>query len=389
MEILEEFQIKYNEVYPSETSMYWAKQHLYDIWPELKEYENSICVISATLGTPTFWKRKVENVAEEIRHEYSLGKKNFIFQCLDEGVPLTNINQIHNVCLLIQDILPEISIIYATGAYNGENIYKDICRTYNLPEIIKVISGYNFEKNSKYFANYVSEYEPGPRIKKFLSFNKEIRQHRLTMFEEMLRLNLVEETYYSFYIEPQTLKRVLMDPSRYPNIIKNKDMLPLALNRSATRNNPADVQADDIKYFNNSYFSVVNETLYYGIVRDTRYLYYNSPEIFGIFPSEKIFKCLGLNHPFIVVSASGFLQALRDKGYKTFAPYIDESYDTITDDIERMDAIVNEINRLCNLSEQELIQFTHDIKGIVEHNSAHLSNTTDFRITENVVNTLK
>jgi hypothetical protein len=389
MEILEEFQIKYNEVYPCDSAIYWAKQHLYDIWPELKEYENSICVISATLGHPQFWKRKVENIVEEIRHEYSLGKKNFIFQCLDEGVAMNNINQIHNVSTLIQDILPEISMIYATGAYDGENVYKEICRTHNLPEIIKIISGYNFEKNSKRFKKHASEYEPGPRIKKFLSFNKEIRQHRVTLFEEMLRLNLVDETYYSFYIEPQNLKRLSLEPKRYPNIIKNKDRLPLTLNRSATRNNPADVQADDIKYFSNTYFSVITETLYYSATRDNRYSYYNVPEIFGIFPSEKIFKCLALKHPFIVVSTSGFLQALRDKGYKTFAPYIDESYDAITDDNERMDAIVNEINRLCNLSEQELVQFTHDIKKIVEHNSTHLDNTTDFRITKNIVNILK
>jgi uncharacterized protein YPO0396 len=109
----------------------------------------------------------------------------------------------------------------------------------------------------------------------------------------------------------------------------------------------------------------------------------------GVFFSEKIYKCLALNHPFVLVSTCGSLRELKKRGYKTFAPYINESYDDIVDDDERLDAIVSEINRLCSMTEQELVQFTHDIKEIVEHNSTHFNQTTDFRITESVVDLLK
>ena len=176
---------------------------------------------------------------------------------------------------------------------------------------------------------------------------------------------------------------------KYKNILKQP--LPLVLNRTEERSNPVDVRPDDLVYFDNSYFSVVTETCFYNIYqRDPRQLYLgiseNEP---GVFFSEKIWKPIALNHPFIVVGSVGFLQELRDRGYKTFSPFIDESYDSIVNDQERMDAIVSEIYRLCNLPEEDLIKFTYDIQSIVEFNSARLQNTSDFRVTKTVLNLLK
>jgi len=55
-------------------------------------------------------------------------------------------------------------------------------------------------------------------------------------------------------------------------------------------------------------------------------------------------------------------------GYKTFDGLIDESYDNETDDNKRMLMIVNEIERLCNLSDTELETFLIEAKKIVDHN---------------------
>ena len=41
------------------------------------------------------------------------------------------------------------------------------------------------------------------------------------------------------------------------------------------------------------------------------------------------------NKPFIVLSGKGFPKNLRDIGFKTFHPVIDESYDDIDDTYER------------------------------------------------------
>jgi len=163
------------------------------------------------------------------------------------------------------------------------------------------------------------------------------------------------------------------------------------LNMTPERNNPVDVRSDDLVYFDNSYFSVVTETLFYNLdYRKPDDLYMNVVDTYpGVFFSEKIYKCLALRHPFVLVSTPGSLKELRKRGYKTFSPYINESYDDITDDDTRLNTIANEINRLCKLSLEELVQITCNIKEIVDHNFIHFSNTTDFRITKNVVSMLK
>jgi len=203
---------------------------------------------------------------------------------------------------------------------------------------------------------------------------------------------LVDTAYYSFNIEPDNLN-VLKNDSRgtFDEIIKIENKLPLTLNMTLERNNPVDVRLDDLLYFDNSYFSVVTETLFYNLDnRKPNEVYMNVIDTYpGVFFSEKIYKCLALKHPFVLVSTYGSLSELRKRGYKTFSPYIDESYDDIKDDDSRLTMITNEINRLCKLSPEEWIQFTSSIKEIVDHNFIHFSNTADFRITKNVVSMLK
>jgi hypothetical protein len=62
------------------------------------------------------------------------------------------------------------------------------------------------------------------------------------------------------------------------------------------------------------------------------------------------------------------LKLLKDCGYKTFSPWINESYDDIKDYQERKLAILNEIERLNNLSDDDLDLLISQCNDIVEHN---------------------
>lgn len=383
--------IKYGDLYPVDSSIKWAESHMYEIWPELEEHRNTICIIYAGLGIPQFHKRKLESIVEEMQYEFSQGKRNFIFQCLDEGLALANILHLHDLVPLITDIMPYISLIHATGAYDGEEQYKRICQSYKFPELLKIISGSNFEKNCKKYLEYEIPYTGTKKTRKFLSFNKVDRQHRIGLFNELLKLDLVKDSYYSFDIEQSSLNILRNDiKQRYNSILQIQDSLPLVLNRNATRDNPVDIRNEDLKYFDESYFSVITETLFYDMLNVNRdYLYINAAEIFGIFPSEKIFKCIALGHPFIIASTQGYLQGLRSRGYQTFSPFIDESYDNIADDHIRLEAIVSEVNRLCCLSDRELDQFVNNVKPILEHNRKHYATISDYKITKNILSLLK
>ena len=64
------------------------------------------------------------------------------------------------------------------------------------------------------------------------------------------------------------------------------------------------------------------------------------------FVSEKIVKAIGNCHPFVVLSTQHFLKEMRELGYKTFSPYINEDYDDEPDPELRMVKAIDQIAHL-------------------------------------------
>jgi hypothetical protein len=137
--------------------------------------------------------------------------------------------------------------------------------------------------------------------------------------------------------------------------------LPLTVNIEKS-NNKNYIDLDDLNYFNNSYFSLVTETFYFPKNQ------YHTIDETGIFFTEKIFKPIAAMHPFIIVSRPYSLNFLKKMGYKTFHPYINESYDNIESDDKRLIAIVEEVKRLCEQTDNQWLEWQHNIKNIVEYN---------------------
>ena len=88
--------------------------------------------------------------------------------------------------------------------------------------------------------------------------------------------------------------------------------------------------------------------------------------------TEKTFKPIALKMPFIIFSGAGALNDLKDMGYKTFHPFINESYDNEPDEIKRFDMILKEISRLNNMALDELINHFEPTRDIIEHNYRNL-----------------
>ena len=64
------------------------------------------------------------------------------------------------------------------------------------------------------------------------------------------------------------------------------------------------------------------------------------------FLTEKLVKAIGNCHPFVVLSTPGYLKELKMLGYKTFAPYIDESYDDEPNTELRMVKAIDSIEKM-------------------------------------------
>ena len=71
----------------------------------------------------------------------------------------------------------------------------------------------------------------------------------------------------------------------------------------------------------------------------------------------------------------------------TLYPYIlkrNEEYDDEIDDIKRFDLITKEIERLNKFTDDEWIEFTKNVKPIVDYNYDLIMSKTDYAITKNI-----
>ena len=114
--------------------------------------------------------------------------------------------------------------------------------------------------------------------------------------------------------------------------------------------------------FNNSGISVVLETVF-----DSR-----------IHLTEKTLRPLACGHPFMLAAGPGSLELLKHYGFKTFSPYINESYDSIKDDDLRLQAVLSEMKRIQLLPTVDLDNLINQCNLIAEFNKKHFFSTEFF-----------
>ena len=87
--------------------------------------------------------------------------------------------------------------------------------------------------------------------------------------------------------------------------------------------------------------------------------------------TEKTFKAIALEMPFVLVAPAGSLEYMREYGFQTFAGILDESYDEETDDLRRVERVVKLLKDLDDLSVRERQQIHQACLPRVEHNYNH------------------
>jgi hypothetical protein len=376
MEIQEQ---KYNQ--PINYNITSIKNHIISMIPELVPYLDDIGFIYAGLLTNyTLMTRSDENIIEQISEYNKLGKKVIIFYGIDEGTALLTIQKIYSVVSIAEKIYPNVKFYYMNGAYDGQ---RDVDRYFLNKGIVSnfsVISVAYFEYHSNNITGELGpvEYNLGSREKIFCCLNRVMRLHRGVLLDSFIENDMInEKCYYSFHDssipDGGAHELISVYHNLFPNLVKNLELVKtLRLNWDDERLNPTDIRQEDHRLYNNSYFSVITETIFYDPDFLIKKIGYFTEQNMGLFFSEKIFKPMIMLHPFIIVAAPFALKALRERGFKTFAPYIDETYDTIVDDDERLDAIVTEVKNLSKKTEAEWEEWCKNIKPIVEHNQRQL-----------------
>ena len=89
----------------------------------------------------------------------------------------------------------------------------------------------------------------------------------------------------------------------------------------------------------------------------------------GQFVTEKTFKPIFNNQFFVVVSSADHLRHLRDLGYQTFGRFIDESYDSVTNNQDRFEAVLGLTKSLIRSGQDNLHRLYQDLAPEIQHNA--------------------
>ena len=366
---------------------------LNNVYPELKPYlEQSYFIYGGLHPEYSILRRDPSNIIRQVDEVYNLGKRNIFFDCADEGYILEVVYNLHKVAEILKNKYQDIKCILILGSEYSENTYITWCNKLNLTPVLYVLSCYFFEFTSKTqwstLSNLPTEYNITPKDKIYSCLNRVLRNHRIAFLDKMLAKNLVnDKCYYSFYdsnLEDGGLPHIEKHlANQYPNINENIDLVrTLRLNFDPDRINPADLRTEDYCLFQDSYFSVIPETIY------NKVQFSDGTKEQAIFFSEKTYKPIVLLQPFILLAAEGSLALLRSRGFKTFHPFIDETYDIIENDDLRMEYIVNEVDRLSKQTKEQWLIWQQNIKPIVEHNFQNLKNQTCYVSNKDLINRL-
>jgi hypothetical protein len=221
-------------------------------------------------------------------------------------------------------------------------------------EVIK-----NRKSNNSIVNFYDFQSSIGKDKKDFLLLTRHWKLHRLILLNKLHRLGLNnslvswEKSYYD-----QNLINRLIEHDH------NLEFIDLITNTSKTIDvddliNVKGIGHENKEMYLDTYISIVTESIFF------------QPDV--KFPtgflSEKIWKPIGHCHPFILVGPSKSLKHIKNEyGYMTFHPYIDESYDDIDDDYQRIKMIELEIDKFSKKTKEEKIEFLNNVKDICKFN---------------------
>ena len=108
------------------------------------------------------------------------------------------------------------------------------------------------------------------------------------------------------------------------------------------------------KPYIDTYFSLVSETVF-------RMPY--------SFRTEKIWKPIVMGHPWICAAGRGYYRDMHNLGFQTYGHLIDESFDLIDNNQDRLNRIVKVVKDLCN--RDDLVAFLKECYNVSKYNQQH------------------
>ena len=227
---------------------------------------------------------------------------------------------------------------------------------------------YEYQENLDQCARVDEIYAKRTKPYKFLFLNGRTRPHRKYMIESLrpildqaLWTNLDSSPVYNHTYQTDLLGRpteIQLLPANYevPQFhtgLKQSYQMPFVMNELF--NNLWGAIYIQAEPYIDTYFSLVTET-----VCDYPYS----------LRSEKIYKPIAMGHPWIATANCGFYRDIRNQGFRTYSSLIDESFDSIHNNQDRLDRIVAVVQDLC---QQDLAEFLVAAEQTSKYNQQHMA----------------
>jgi hypothetical protein len=417
----EGFKKRWNQDWPIYNSGFWdnhsIKKSVYEI---IKYHSNEKWFymvepfgnIESFFGNHSFYNKLIlENISSVALNEIKNGNGNLLINYIVDGglsmttdnfkkiIEFTHSNNIpdEKVYLIFQDFnlienIKSLGVNYNCINYNWAHHLKatEFWNTINIPnfsfwpeDTYEPQFG-KMEKVKSSIASYTEfEQSIGKDKKDFLFLCRHWKKHRLHILDILYKLGLENNlvSWDNRFFDIGAVNYYLQDAD-------NHEMIELI----KTTSKHLDIEDitkiagygyEDKNLYLNSYLSIVAESVFFQ----------PEPNFPTGYISEKIWKPIGHSQPFILAGPANSLKYIQSMGYKTFHPYIDESYDLELDDKKRMDMILLEIEKFINKTKQEKDDFLNNIKDIVKYNQEYFlqypENNTPNNIKEIIWNLTK
>ena len=177
------------------------------------------------------------------------------------------------------------------------------------------------------------------------------RRHRLDLLAELVDRELISGNMISFPAVCPYENRSVADLCKTYDIPLGHVELPLIIDQGAQHAGNSH-RVDMWSLANRSLIHVITETVYQGRRQHL---------------TEKTFKPIVMQQPFILVSCQGSLGYLRSYGFQTFSEFWNEDYDDCDDDVRIM-RIGKLLSDLHGLSQKEKQQLQRHLVPVVRHN---------------------
>lgn len=354
--------------------------------------------LAGRLGTQlVFTKDELKDNSVLIIHRAFFS--NPLYITVEQLEPLKNFSDFHiliyeDFSTPVNDLAERIIRLIQTCQLNSKCVWVQLPYSSELTKLkIKLeehnIYGVNYVMINTYVRNTITKYDINvidsikqeviPK-KKFTVFSRRYDSSRLHFFSGLIANNLIDDFLYSFtHLKPEQLPP--------PHEFQTKDSLkehPLIDHYYSESKEKIHNWINDLPYiigtFDNltdPYNLEVLKAFRKGSIHvsiETSIGYNSNVATECIMVTEKTYKALLMEVPFLILSHPNTLMLLKNEGFLTFDSIFDENYDSMEENVDRINSIINTISKINRMSHEDLTKKIQDVQNITKHNYNHLMN---------------